>query len=65
MTTVGLLDYVFYRKVCDDPKGELYLEQVAFMDRFSDRFELIQDFGPDDSPAFFKYLHPIDWEDEV
>ena len=63
--TVGLLDYGFYRKFGDDPKGELYLEQVAFMDRFSDRFELIQDFGPDDSPAFFKYLHPIDWEVEV
>jgi len=66
VTTVGLLDYGFYRQFGDDdPKGELYLEQVAFMDRFSDRFELMEDFGPSDSPAFFKYVEEIDWEDEI
>ena len=65
VTTVGLLDFGFYRKFGDDPKGELYLEQAAFIDRFNDRFELIEDFGPDDSPAFFKYVEPIDWEEEI
>lgn len=65
VTTVGLLDFGFYRKFGDDPKGELYLEQRAFIDRFSDRFELIEDFGPHDSPAFFKYVEPIDWEEEI
>lgn len=66
VTTVGLLDFGYYRSFGDDnPKGELYLEQKAFIDRFSDRFELIDDFGPDDSPAFYKYVEPINWAREV
>lgn len=65
VTTVGLLDFGFYRSFGDDPQGELYLEQKAFIDRFSDRFELICDFGPDDSPAFYKYVEPINWGREI
>jgi len=65
VTTIGLLDFGFYRSFGDDPKAEFYLEQLAFIDRFPDRFELIEDFGPDDSPAFFKYVKPINWEREI
>lgn len=65
LTTVGLLDYGFWRKYDGHPEQELYYEQVAFIHRFEDHFELIKDFGPDDSPAFFKYVKPINWNREV
>lgn len=65
VTTIGLLDYGFYRKFAGDPREELYYEQVAFVDRFADHFELLEDFGPDDSPAFFAYVKEIDWGEMV
>lgn len=65
VTTVGLLDFGFYRSFGDDPKAELYLEQKAFIDRFRDRFEVVKDFQPGDSPVFFRYVKAIDWGAEL
>lgn len=65
-TIIGLLDYGFYRTYpADDPRREVYLEQEAFINRFRDRFAPIRDFGPADSPAFFRYMKPINWGAEL
>lgn len=65
VTIVGLMDFFFYRKYAmDDPQREFYLEQPMFIERFSDRFELLKTFEKD-SPAFFRYVKPINWTSEL
>ena len=62
VTTVGLLDYHYWRRQEDERWRKEMRCQERFIDRHPEAFTVLRDYGPARAPCFFRYEGGINWE---
>lgn len=61
VTTVGLLDYHYWRQFPEGRRRTQLRCQEEFVERHAGAFTVLRDYGPKRAPCFFRYEGGVDW----